>query len=253
MSGNNYHTHTNFCDGKDSPEELVRRAVELGCTEIGFSGHSLLAVPDPEPFWMTPEGTAAYKKEVRRLREKYRDRIRVRLGVEQDYYSGNDPDFEYVIGSVHYVLKDGTYIPVDESAETLLSAVDRFYGGDFFAFAEDYYALVGDLYEKTRCDIIGHFDLVTKFNEGNRLFDTSDPRYEAAADRALDKLLKAPVIFEVNYGAIARGYRTEPYPEKRILQRIREAGKPLLYSSDCHDREQLLFGIPEGNALAPRQ
>ena len=28
---NNYHTHTRYCDGKDSPEELVLEAIALGC------------------------------------------------------------------------------------------------------------------------------------------------------------------------------------------------------------------------------
>jgi len=245
MSRNSYHTHTTFCDGKDTPEELILRAIELGCTEIGFSGHSFTDIPDEDPFCMTENGTGEYKREIRRLREKYRDRIRVLLGVEQDFYSESDPDFEYVIGSVHYVLKDGTYIPVDESPEMLKASEERFYGGDYYALAEDYYALVGDIYRKTRCDIVGHFDLITKFNEGNRLFDTSDPRYEAAADGALEKLLGEPVCFEVNFGAVARGYRTEPYPEKRIMEKIRQAGKKLIYTSDCHDRRDLLFGIPE--------
>ena len=30
MTFSNYHTHTTYCDGKDSPEELVREAVRLG-------------------------------------------------------------------------------------------------------------------------------------------------------------------------------------------------------------------------------
>ena len=40
MTPSSYHTHTTFCDGKDSPEELVLEAIRLGCPEIGFSGHA---------------------------------------------------------------------------------------------------------------------------------------------------------------------------------------------------------------------
>ena len=36
----NFHTHTSFCDGKNTPEELVLYAIEQGCAELGFSGHS---------------------------------------------------------------------------------------------------------------------------------------------------------------------------------------------------------------------
>ena len=70
-----FHMHTQFCDGKDEPEAMVEAALRLGMKRMGFSGHA------HEPFdgWcMTPEGTEAYKQEIRRLREKYRDRITIR-------------------------------------------------------------------------------------------------------------------------------------------------------------------------------
>lgn len=246
MSRNNYHTHTVFCDGKDTPEELVLEALSLGCTEIGFSGHSFSATRENNPFCMTPESTEAYKREIKRLQSEYSGRIKILLGVEQEYFSEcSTDDYEYVIGSVHYVLKDGQYICVDDTEAIQREAVSGLYGGDYYAFIEDYYSLVGDLYARTGCDIIGHFDLITKFNEGNRLFDTSHPRYLAAADKALERLLKENVTFEINYGGIVRGYRTTPYPEERIIEKIKRAGRPLIYSSDCHSREYLLFGIPE--------
>ena len=85
----------------------------------------------------------------------------------------------------------------------------------------------------------------TKYNEGNQLFDITHQRYIAAADAALDRLMDAPVLLEVNTGAMARGYRSEPYPTQRIRQRWLKAGKELILSSDCHDREKLLFGFEE--------
>ena len=246
MSRNNFHTHTIYCDGKDTPEELVKYAIQNGCTAIGFSGHSFNDFYDADPFCMTPVNTEKYKAEVRRLKEKYKDKITILLGVERDYYSETETDdYDYVIGSVHYVLKNGFHIPVDMSRQSQIDAVNEYYGGDFYAFAEDYYDIVGDIFNKTKCDIIGHFDLVTKFNENNDLFDTNDARYVSAANKALEKLLKEDVIFEINYGAVARGYRTSPYPEKRITDIITANGKKILYTSDCHDKEYLLLGIPD--------
>ena len=52
-----------------------------------------------------------------------------------------------------------------------------------------------------------------------------------------------PVIFETNTGAISRGYRTQPYPQDFILEELRRRKMPLLLSSDCHDRRNLLFGL----------
>ena len=113
----NYHTHSTFCDGKDTPEEMVLEAIRLGCSEIGFSGHSYTDFD--ETYCMSIEGTKQYKKCIRELAEKYRDRIRILLGVEQDYFSNAPTDgYDYVIGSVHYIKKDGAYLTVDESAET---------------------------------------------------------------------------------------------------------------------------------------
>lgn len=249
MIPNNYHTHTRYCDGKDSPEELVLRAIELGCTELGFSGHSYVPFDD---CCMTLEGTRAYQREIRELQARYADRIRILLGVEQDYYSPMPTDaYDYVIGSVHYVYRDGEYLPVDLSRDRQIEIVREHYAGDFYAFAEDYYALVGQVYEKTRCRIVGHFDLITKFNEDESLFDTAHPRYRAAALRAQYQLSHEPAIFEINTGAIARGYRTTPYPDPFLLEELRRRKLPLILSSDCHDRKDLLCSLCEYHEIYP--
>ena len=205
MKFSNYHTHTHYCDGKDSPEELVLEALRLGCPELGFSGHSHSPADE---CGMTPEATRAYVREIRALREKYADQITILLGIEQDYFSTMPTeDYDYIIGSVHAVEKDGLYLSVDKSREDQVQAVREHYDGDYYAFIEDYYALVAQVYEKTRCDIVAHFDLVTKFNEDESLFDTGCPRYRDAAMAALEALAKKPVIFEIHTGAVSRGYR----------------------------------------------
>ena len=66
---------------------------------------------------------------------------------------------------------------------------------------------------------------------------------------ALDKLKGAPVAFEINTGAISRGYRTTPYPEDFILDEIKKLGKKLIITSDCHSKENLIFGFDEYSAL----
>ena len=251
MNFSNYHTHTTYCDGADSPEELVLEAIRLGCPEIGFSGHSYL----PEDTGsMSPDGTHAYCAEVKRLKEEYADRIRIHLGIELDYFSDypDNETFDYTIGAVHYVLKDGCMCSVDESRDSFLRTVETVYNGDYYSFAEDYFRTVADVYNRTHCDIIAHFDLITKYNEGDCLFDTRHPRYTAAADAALDCLLKSPAVLEVNTGAIARGYRKSPYPDSRILQRWLDAGHPVILSADCHDKRQLLCGFAEVAAGIPK-
>lgn len=237
----NYHTHSTFCDGRSSAEEMVQQAIRLGFQELGFSGHSHTFFD--HSYCMTRSGTQAYQETVRQLREKYRSEIKIYLGVEQDYYSEEPTDaYEYIIGSVHYVKKDGCYLPVDKGRDSQLDSVRRFYDGDFYSFIEDYYDTVADVYRKTRCQIVGHFDLITKFNVEHDLFDPLHPRYQAAANKALQALMSAPVTLEVNVGGIAKGYTKEPYPAKDILSQWLAEGKPIHYASDCHWADKLLFG-----------
>ena len=80
----NYHTHTTFCDGRDTPEQLVQEAIRLGCPALGFSGHSYTPY---EAAWMPKEHILPYQAEIRRLQAVYSGQIRILLGIEQDYYS----------------------------------------------------------------------------------------------------------------------------------------------------------------------
>jgi len=239
MMLSNYHTHTTFCDGIDTPEEMVLEAIRLGMSELGFSGHAHMSFDSS--YCMSLEGTEQYKAEVNRLKLKYADKIKILLGIEQDIYSDTTTDsYDYVIGSVHHVLKNGEYLAVDLSRAEQERIIADYYGGDQYAFAEDYYRAVATVYEITKCDIIGHFDLITKFNEAGDMYDVDHPRYRAAALGALDILCTSPAAFEINTGAISRGYRKTPYPDSFILEELKKRGNKLIYSSDCHNKNYLL-------------
>ena len=240
----NYHTHSLYCDGKNSPEEMVLEAIRLSCPAIGFSGHS--NTPFDPGYCMDEQREQAYIREVRRLQQIYGDKIRIYLGLEQDYYSAPAAgDYQYLIGSVHYVKKDGEYISIDDTPEKLREAVDRLYGGDFYALAEDYYGLVSRVVRKTGCQIVGHFDLLTKFAEKYPFLDTGHPRYRKAALDALHSLLSQGALLEINTGAISRGWRTQAYPEDFLLEEMGKWGARAILSSDAHRKEDLLFGLEE--------
>ncbi len=283
-----YHTHTEFCDGKSSAEEMVLSAIAAGFDSLGFSSHGHLAdapgtdrdflaradgiilytdetkskiklygfVPKgTELYGMREENIALYRAEVLRLREAYKDKINIFLGIEQDSFAKKEhiPEgAQYVIGSVHYVEKDGSYISVDYSAEVLRRGVEGLFGGDFLAYAEAYYDQVSKIYDKTGCDIVGHIDLLTKFNEQEYLIDVDHPRYRNASLAAAESLARKGLIFEINTGAISRGLRTTPYPTEEILRVIREAGGKITYSSDCHRADTIACAFEDAVALAKR-
>lgn len=242
------HMHTCYCDGKGTPEEMVLSAIDKGLTTVGISGHSYTFFD--ESYCMQKEEVPRYLAECRYLRTKYFDRIHVLCGVEQDYYSDYPTDeFDYVIGSVHYVKVEGAYIPVDESVEILKDAIKKGFGGDVYALCEAYFATVADVVNKTDCDIIGHFDLISKFIEREPLFDPRHPRYTAAWQRAVDQLLQHDVPFEINTGAISRGYRTQPYPNEEMIAYIKEHGGRLVLSSDAHSADAIAYKFEDYEAL----
>ena len=41
----NYHTHTTFCDGTSTAEEMVQQALDLGFVALGFSSHVDPGIP----------------------------------------------------------------------------------------------------------------------------------------------------------------------------------------------------------------
>ena len=237
MTLTDLHVHTTYCDGLNTPEEMVLSAIEKGMECLGFSAHSYTFFD--ESYCMTE--AEEYRREINRLKEKYKDKIKVLCGIEQEFYSKEPTsDYDYVIGSVHYLKVNDTYIPVDESEGILINAVKKYYGGDFYKIAESYYNTVAKI---KNADIIGHFDLITKFNKGNRLFDENDERYKRAYKNALDILLKQDVLFEINTGAVSRGYKTTPYPNDDILDYIIKNGGRTILSSDAHDKDGLMFGF----------
>ena len=197
----NYHTHTSFCDGNNTLEEMTLAAIAAGLKVIGFSGHSYTAYDDC--YCMSQANTAAYFAEIDRLREQYRGRITILRGIEQDFGSDEPTDaYDYVIGSVHATFApavDGSddnfhdfdrsrFYYIDWTVDRILEAVRDDFAGDPYAFIEHYYETVGILPEVIGCHIIGHFDLITKFNEKEPWFDEAHPRYRAAVCRTLDQI-----------------------------------------------------------------
>ncbi|MBQ4568688.1 MAG: histidinol-phosphatase [Ruminococcus sp.] len=237
----NYHTHTTFCDGKDTAEEMVLSAIEKGFQTLGFSGHSPLEGED----WCMQPDTGAYRAEIARLKEKYKDKIEILCGIEQDYYSEPEQGYDYIIGSVHCVKAGEILIAVDDTAEALINGINEHFGGDATAFACEYFRTLSDVVNKTGAQIIGHFDLIEKFSEKVNIFAPEHPMYIEAAKDAIDKLIPTRALFEVNTGAMARGLRTCPYPAKQWLEYISQKGGDVILNSDCHDKRYLDHGFEE--------
>lgn len=235
MITQNLHMHSTWDDGKSSIEEMIMASRAAGLRSVGLSVHG------PMPFensWECPkERLGGYIAEVQAMKAKYAGVIDVYLGIEWDA-TAQDLDlscYDYVIGSVHEIpVPGGGTRSADADPETTRAYIRDCFGGDADAAAESYFAELAKVAAKPEADIVGHFDLLTKFDEMHHFFDETSPRYRAAARAAMEGLVKAGKIFEVNTGAISRGYRTTPYPSAQWLKLLREMDGRVTVSADAH-------------------
>jgi histidinol-phosphatase (PHP family) len=233
----NFHTHTTFCDGKNTAEEMVQQALALGFTQLGFSGHM-----DPDIHM----DIQAYFSEIRRLADIYSDRIEILCGVELDslYDPGCADGADYIIGSTHF-LDVPSEIPmsVDNTEKYMAHLANNFFAGDYYELAKAYYELEAQVYDRTHCDLIGHFDLVTRFNDEMHFLDENEPRYWIPALTAMEHLVKQGIPFEINCGAVNRNRKRELYPNRFLLRHLRKFGGEIFINSDAHQRELLDGGF----------
>ena len=237
MIKQNLHTHSTYCDGKDRIEEMVQTAIEKGFTVLGFSGHGPCLVDEVA---MKESDLPNYRKDILEAKEKYKDQIQIFLGIEEDISQripSKEP-YDIVIGSKHFMFIKNQVKNVDYSKEMAREIVEL-YDGDFLKYAKDYYEDLKNIANYSEVDIVGHLDLLMKFNEDESFLSFTDPTYLSYAKDCIDVLIKAGKIFEVNTGAISRGYRTKPYPHQTLLAYIQENGGKILLNSDCHNRVDL--------------
>ena len=246
------HTHSTFCDGKNSMAEMAAAACEAGVRYYGFSGHGHTPCPADIGICMDAD-PSEYRAEAERLRKEYEGRMEILVGIEQDLCADIPvPDWaEYWIGSVHD-LQDpntGKYYAVDWKMEELEACRDEMCGGDGLALAEAYYAAVAEMAKK-HPPILGHIDLITKLNGDGSLFDEDSPRYKAAALTALHAANPQTTVLEINTGAIARGYRTAPYPAPFLLKEWHAMGGRIILTADTHHTGGIQFAYADAAAHA---
>lgn len=241
----NFHTHTTFCDGINTPEEVVLAAIEKGFSAIGFSGHGYT------DFDLTycMKDTDSYILEINTLKEKYKNKIQVYLGAEEDIWRPVDRSrFDYLIGSSHYFQVNGQYLSIDSGRdyfERCLAAFD----GDALRLAENYYSNFCRYIKSRKPDIIGHFDLITKYEESGTSYLLCNDKYNKLAEKYICMAAESGCIFEVNMGAVARGIRSGAYPNENLLYMLKKCDSKIILSSDSHSRDTLDFGFEETKVL----
>lgn len=244
----NAHTHTTYCDGRSSIAEMIQRANELGFVSLGFSGH---AGQGFDPHYSMMDGRQdGYRSELRKLQQENQQRRnspRIWVGLELDAMAEEHwrrdayENFDYVIGSTHYLARDyqGECVAVDGDPVLLSQYVADVFGGDGFQVATAYYDIHVNALLRDRPAIIGHFDLVRKYSQSLHLFDEKGSEYRKLSLDALQRAYACGGVLEINTGSIARRYANTPYPSDELLAAWHEMGGDVTITSDCHDARHL--------------
>ena len=111
----NYHTHTLRCNhATGTEEEYILKAIERGIKILGFSDHTpyFFEGDHYSYFRMRPHLLDDYVDTINALKEKYKDKIEIHLGVEVEYYPTpfnrllellRSKGIEYMILGQHFV------------------------------------------------------------------------------------------------------------------------------------------------------
>lgn len=270
MRYSNLHTHSTYSDGKFSLEEMVQSAIEKQMRSICFSDHSFTSCDTS--YCMRRELYDEYLNEIARLKELYKDDIVIYSGLELDHYSAvphetaktkcletgvlddtyveqnvrllSEEDlqsFDYLLAAVHYIVKNGVCYPIDHSIEQQMNCAQQAFDGDLFAMAQCYYDLLCAHVEQVKPTAVGHFDVLTKFG----FMPEEDERYQTIARNALKRIIKTCPYIEVNTGAIARGWKTVPYPAPYLWDTLLQENAKIVLGSDSHHKDNLTFAFDE--------
>lgn len=195
---------------------------------------------------MPQDELQAYKQEIAVMRKKYADKIDIYCGLEYEMSIPTDcSGCDYLIGALHYLkLEDGLF-SIDRTLQDLQDVIETYFHGDGMACAKAYYQQLARLPEYGDFDFIAHFDLITKYCEQVHLFDYQAKEYRWAAIEAAEQLAGKIPYFEVNTGAMSRGYRTSPYPDMFLLKELKRLGFGAIISTDCHDSRFLDYGYQD--------
>ena len=240
----NYHMHSSFSDGKAFPEEYVKLAIEKGFRSIGFSEHG------PTRFkkhWELPaEQIDEYFAEINRLKQKYKDKIEIYIGMELDYFTGIEEnafskyDLDYRIGSIHYFPdENGNIFGIDCRPEDFHKTIHEYFKGDVKAFVREFYDRIIAMVDKFNPEIIGHFDLIKINNHREMYFSEEDDWYRAEVMRVFEFISKKGTMLDVNTGGITRGFMDVPYPSTWALHEAAKLKIPITLNSDAHRPEHI--------------
>jgi len=219
-------------------------ATERGIAELGVSEH-VYRFSQALDVWRHPLWAASAQDDLDAYCAFVREETDLRLGIEADYVPGAEDrlaellaarDWDYVVGSVHFVGELAVDHP-DYDIWAPGSSPDRVW--------RRYFELLGEAARTGMFDILAHPDLVKMWGAA-RPRPARDPRF--FYELALDGIAESGIAVEVSTAGLRKPVG-ELYPAPAFLQMTLEAGNPVALSSDAHVPDDLGAGYEQALAL----
>jgi histidinol-phosphatase (PHP family) len=259
MIRSNYHVHSDYCDGNNTLEEMVQAGIDAGLESMGLSSH--MPLPFPNNWTMQIENIEKYLSEIIRLKEKYKRDIEIYTGLEVDYFidrmdiSGDAkkilPQLDYVIMSIHTIGSTiGEKVSyIDDSQKDFELGIKKYYDHDPRLFIETYYNGIAKMVNDQKPTLLGHFDLIKKYNHNNFFFDDTEKWYRESVRKCLDRIADTKTIVEVNTGANMRVPGVGRYPSDWIIPELYKRDIPITVTGDTHTVDGIINEYKEAEAF----
>jgi histidinol-phosphatase (PHP family) len=209
-------------------------ADQHGIAELGVSEH-VHRFAQALTVWQHPFWREHARDDLGEYCRFVREQTDLRLGIEVDFVPGAEDrianlleahDFDYVLGSVHF-LRDSA---VDMESYDVWEA-----GHSTETIWRRYFQTLGEAARSGLFDILAHPDLVKVWGRGRPLPEGDPRRYY---ELAIPGIAESQIAVEVSTAGLRKPV-AELYPAPALLEMCLEAGAPVALSSDAHRPEDV--------------
>ena len=250
----NYHSHTYRCGHAEqdmSDEEYVIEYIKMGFEKIAFTDHcpEKNRIDKRQRMRMDYSQKDEYLSSIRRLQEKYQDRIKIETGFELEYLPGEEENIRELKNETDKIIL-GQHFVYDDNKNLKIFRNDMFSDQEIERY--------GEYVEKAMSlgipDIVGHPDI---FMTGRNKFENQEVEVTKRICQAAEKY---NIPLEINLNDIFHNtYRDNHtlnndsiekqkeklyrvcYPCKQFWEIATNYNIRVLYGIDAHNRGQILL------------
>ncbi|MFW9876336.1 MAG: histidinol-phosphatase [Candidatus Thorarchaeota archaeon] len=254
------HSHNRRCGhARGEIEDYIKTAIDKNLFEIGISDHFPLGtiLDDPQFDEIIKRASMKvmefpnYIKEIKSLKEKYKDKIKVLISTEVNFATPGraltrqkkvlEPfmdDYDYLLAAIHDIKwHESPVIIIDprEGSEAL-----KKYG--FEKINLEYINKLIKLVDTTFFDVIAHFDNQRILMRPSNLKYSENTWQKLLS--LLDMIKNRDMAIEVNTSGILKGIGSQ-FPSDEIIKEIIQRDIPLILGSDAHRPEYIGYMFEE--------